>query len=81
LLDWQFLEANNNGILGSIAPGILLNKSGPCLLELLIVEDSLWTALDIDTITSFNEPLSGSRGECTSMFKCLAQFGSKVKVD
>ena len=80
-LDWQLLEANNNGILGGIAPGILLNESRARLLELLIVEDSLWTPLNIDTITSLNELLSCSWGERTSMLKCLTQFGSKVKVD
>ena len=59
----QLLQANNDVLLGGIDPAVLRHQGGASLLELLIVENSLGGALDVDDIAGLDELGGGGRGE------------------
>lgn len=67
----QLLQANNDVLLGSVDPAMLRHQSGASLLELLIVENSLGGALDVDDVASLDELGGGGGGERRPVLEML----------
>lgn len=67
----QLLQANNDVLLGSIDPAVLRHQSGASLLKLLIVENSLGGALDVDDVASLDELGGGGGGERRPVLEML----------
>lgn len=74
----QLLQANNDVLLGSIDPAVLRHQGGASLLELLIVEDSLGGALNVDDVAGLDELGSGSGGERRPVLEVLG-LAAEVK--